>query len=331
MAENDVVADHDGCERRRDVGAAQAEDYRALVGREAERFLGEPGRQEFCGRNQDNHNQRHLDALPVAEERPVVDEHAHADQEKRNEYGIADELDPVHQGRGAGNLPVERQSREECADNRLQSRQVGEVGPEENHDQHEDVLRYAVAALFEEPVCEQGKEEQDDADREEHRGTQAPPERFVDIARRHAHDDGQQQQCQRVGDDRAAHGDRYGLVACDAEFTDDGVGDEGLRGEKPGEQYGGVNRKPQDVIAGQDAERERDAECVKSEDEASPAVFLEVGHVHVQSREEHDIEQAGRSREDDAAVAQHEVQAVGADHRTCDDEPQQIGDFQFVQ
>ena len=31
------------------------------------------------------------------------------------------------------------------------------------------------------------------------------------------------------------------------------------------------------------------------------------------------------------AVAQHEVEAVGADHRACDDQPQQIGDFEFVQ
>ena len=84
-------------------------------------------------------------------------------------------------------------------------------------------------------------------------------------------------------------------------------------------------------MPGQDAQGERHAESVEAEDEASPAVFLEIGHVHVQSREEHDVEQAGRSRENDAAVAQHEVQAVGADHRARDDEPQQIGDFEFVQ
>ena len=63
----------------------------------------------------------------------------------------------------------------------------------------------------------------------------------------------------------------------------------------------------------------------------APAVFLEIGHVHVQPRQDHDVQEAGRSREDDAAIAQNQVQAVGADHRTCDDEPQQIGDFEFVQ
>ena len=122
-----------------------------------------------------------------------------------------------------------------------------------------------------------------------------------------------------------------GLVARDAEFADDGVGDKGLRGEEPGQQDRGVNREAQDVIPGQDAESERHAEGVEPEDEAAPAVFLEIGHVHVQPRQEHDVQEAGRSREDDAAIAQNQVQAVGADHRTCDDEPQQIGDFEFVQ
>ena len=63
----------------------------------------------------------------------------------------------------------------------------------------------------------------------------------------------------------------------------------------------------------------------------APAVFLEIGHVHVQSREEHDVQKSGRTREDDAAVAQHQVEAVRSDHRTGDDKPQQVGNFQLVE
>ena len=161
--------------------------------------------------------------------------------------------------------------------------------------------------------------------------TEPPPEHVVDVARGHADDHGEQQQGQRVGDDRAADGDRDGLVAGDAQFADDGVGDERLRGEQPCEQDRRIDREAEDVIAGQDAEGQRDAEGVASEDEAPPAVAAEIGHVHVQSREEHDVQKSGRTREDDAAVAQHEVEAVGSDHRACDDQPQQIGDFEFVQ
>ena len=331
MPEYDVVADHDGRERRRHMGAAQPEDHRTLVVREPEGLLREIGREEFRERNQGDHHQRHFDAFPVAEERPVVDEHAHADQEEGDEDGVSHEFDPVHQGRGAGDLAVEGQPREECTDDRLQPGHVREIGSQEYHRQHEDILRYAVAAMFEKPVRQQREQEQDDADREQYRGAEPPPECFVDIARGHPDDDREQQQGERVGDDRAADCDRDGLVARDAEFADDGVGDKGLRGEEPGQQDRGVNREAQDVIPGQDAESERHAEGVEPEDEAAPAVFLEIGHVHVQPRQEHDVQEAGRSREDDAAIAQNQVQAVGADHRTCDDEPQQIGDFEFVQ
>ena len=83
--------------------------------------------------------------------------------------------------------------------------------------------------------------------------------------------------------------------------------------------------------AGQDAEGQRDAEGVASEDEAPPAVAAEIGHVHVQSREEHDVQKSGRTREDDAAVAQHEVESVRADNRAGDYQPQKIGDLQLVQ
>ena len=331
VAQDDVVAHHHGGQRRRHVGRAQAEDHRPLVAREAEGLLGEPRRDEFRRGDEHDHDGRHFEALPVAEEGAVVDEHAHSDQKEGDEDGVADEFDAVHQRRGAGDQTVEGQSREECTDDRLQSRQLGEVGAQKDHHQHEDILRNVVAALFEEPVGQQREEKDDDGDAEEHRAAEPPPEHFVHVARGHADDHGEQQQGQRVGDDRAADGYGDGLVAGDAEFADDGVGDERLRGEEPGEQDRGVDRESQDVMPGQDAQGERHAEGVEAEDEASPAVFLEIGHVHVQSREEHDVEQAGRSRENDAAVAQHEVQAVGADHRARDDEPQQIGDFEFVQ
>ena len=75
--------------------------------------------------------------------------------------------------------------------------------------------------MFEKPVRQQREQEQDDADREQYRGAEPPPECFVDIARGHPDDDREQQQGERVGDDRAADCDRDGLVARDAEFADE--------------------------------------------------------------------------------------------------------------
>lgn len=110
-----------------------------------------------------------------------------------------------------------------------------------------------------------------------------------------------------------------------------GVGDQGLRGEESGQQDRGVDRKSQDVISRQNTEQERNTERIESEYEASGAVLAEIRHVHIQAGEEHDVEQSGRTGEDDAAVAQHQVEAVRSDHRTGDDKPQQVGNFQLVE
>ena len=331
VAQDDVVADHHGGERGGDVRRAQAEDHRALVLRQTEGLLREVGGEVLGGGDEQDHHGGDLEALPVAEEGAIVDEHAHADQKEGDEDGVADELDAVHQGRRARDEAVEGQTREEGADDGLEACQLRKVGAQEDQRQHEDILRDVVADVFEEPVREQREEHRDDDDAEHDREREPPPEVVVDVARGHAHDDREQQQGQRVGDDRAAHGDRDGLVAGDAELADDGVGDERLRGEEPGQQDRRVEREAQQVVAGEDTQPERHAEGVESEDEAAPAVVLEVGHVHVEPREEHDVEQAGRAGEDDAAVAQHEVQSVGANHRAGDDEPQQVGDLEFVE
>ena len=110
------------------MGAAQAEDDRPLVAGEFERFLSEQRGDVFGGGDQDDHHGSDLDTLPVAEESPVVDQHAYADQKEGDEDGVADEFDAVHQGRGARDEAVEGQTREEGADDRLQSGQMCQVG-----------------------------------------------------------------------------------------------------------------------------------------------------------------------------------------------------------
>ena len=152
---------------------------------------------------------------------------------------------------------------------------------------------------------QQRKEEQDDADAQQHRGAEPPPEVLVHVARGHADDHREQQQGQRVGDDRAADGDRDGLVARDAELADDGIGYKGLGGEESGKQDRGVDGESHNVITCQNAERERYAEGVESEDETAPAAFFEVGRIHVQSRKKHDVEQAGGPRKDDLVSNYH--------------------------
>ena len=70
VAQDDVVAHHDGGERGRHVGAAQSEDDGPLVFREAEALLREPCGDEFRRRDERDHDRRHLDALPSRGRRP---------------------------------------------------------------------------------------------------------------------------------------------------------------------------------------------------------------------------------------------------------------------
>ena len=310
---------------------AQPEEQGALVGREPESLLRKHGSEVFGGCHQHDHHRRDLEALPVAEKGAVVDQHPHADQEEGDEDGVAHEFDAIHERRGPGDQPVHGQTGQERPDDGFEPRGFGQERPEEDHRQHEDVLRDVVATPFEEPAPDQREEHDDHGDAEHDRAGQPVPEPLVGLVRGDADDDRQHQQRQDVGDDGASHGDHHRLVAGDAQFAHQRIGDQGLRSEQRRQQHGREERKSEDAVSGADAEEHGDREGVESEYGASPAVAPEIGHVHFEAREEHNVEQSGRSREDDAAVAQHEIQPVGADDGAGDDEPQQIGDAQFVE
>ena len=140
MAQDDVVADHHGGERRGHVGRTQAEDDGPLVGREAEGLLREPRGDEFGRRGHDDHHGTDLDRLEAGEESTVVDQHPDAQQKEGDEDRIADELHAVHQRRSGGDQPVECQPCEKRPDDCLQSGQLGEKSAQKNHRQHKDVL-----------------------------------------------------------------------------------------------------------------------------------------------------------------------------------------------
>ena len=57
--------------------------------------------------------------------------------------------------------------------------------------------------------------------------------------------------------------------------------------------------------------------------ETAQTVALEIPHVELQTRKEHDVEQSRRTGKDDAAVPQHEVEAVRSDNGAGNDQPQQ--------
>ena len=90
----------------------------------AEDLLGQEAGNPFAGQGGGGHDQCHLDGAPVpeyhVEEYHVeVDEHAHSDEEERDEEGIAHELEMALE-RGYGrNQAVEQDAGEEGSENAL--------------------------------------------------------------------------------------------------------------------------------------------------------------------------------------------------------------------
>lgn len=164
----------------------------------------------------------------------------------------------------------------------------------------------------------QQNEEREGRDRQ----PQPHPEHVVGVTRRERDDDRQHQQRERIGNHCSAHGDADRIVLADSQLADNGVGDQRVRSEHAGQQYRSEPRKAEQVVSRDDTERHRHAEGIETESQAAQAVAFEIAHIDFQSRQEHDVEQPRRARKDDAAVAQDEVEAVGADHGSGDDEPQ---------
>ncbi len=331
FADNDVVAHGYGGEGRGGLCVAQAEDDAPFVRRVFERFLREECREVFGQDGDTGHDGRHRDGLEVAEKGPVVDQHAHADEEERNEDGIAYELHAVHQRGGGRDQLVEREPREEGADDPLHAGQLGQNGTQKHEGQHEDVLRNALFYPFEKPSGEDGEEKNDDAAENDHRYAELCPEVGIDLSGCQAHDDGQYEQREGIGNDRTSYGHGDGPVFRDAVFADDGVGDEGVRGEHAGQQYRGLHGEVEAVEAGQNTERHGNQKRVGTEKQTSGAVAPEIAQVYLEACEKHDVEQTGRTGEDDAAVALHQVDAVGADDRPGDDESEDGRYADFVQ
>ena len=63
--------------------------------------------------------------MTALEEQVDIDEHAYSYQEIRDEKGIADELQTVHERRYVGNVSVEDESGKECSEHALDAYYLG--------------------------------------------------------------------------------------------------------------------------------------------------------------------------------------------------------------
>ena len=331
LPQNHTVTDHHSRKRGCHVGATQPEYHGPLVLGKAERLLGKPRRNEFRQSNQRYHHRRHFDTFPIPEESTVIYQHPHSYQKKRNEKRIPHKLHPAHQRRSVRYQPVQCDSRQKGANNRLQTSQMGKIRTQKDQHQNENVLGYAIATLLEKPMRQQREKEHDDHHTNNDGYSQLPPKHVVNRSRSHAHNHRKQQQGQRVRNHRSPDRYRNRLVPRDSQLADNRICDKRLRGKKPRQQYRRINRESQNIIPGQNSQTKGNAKGIQAKNQTPPTVAFKIRHVHVEPRQKHDIKQTCRPRKDNATVPQHQIQSVRTNHRTGNDEPQQIRNLELVQ
>ena len=81
----------------------------------------------------------------------------------------------------------------------------------------------------------------------------------------------------------------------------------------------------------QKSEQKRYQKGVKAENDTLATVLFEVVHVDFQSGQEHNVEQTGCSRQDDAAVPKYQIETMRTDDGTGDNKAQQLWNFQLIE
>ena len=113
-------------------------------------------------------------------------------------------------------------------------------------------------------------------------------------------------------------------------FADDGVGDERIGREDTCQQHRGQGRIAQQMDAGKVGADEGDEKREQSEDDELQPLLLQVAEVHLQSGQEHDVEQAHLAEEFERGVTLQDVQSVFAHSHTRQHHTDDVGDAQFA-
>src|SRR5690606_15603280 len=103
-----------------------------------------------------------------------------------------------------------------------------------------------------------------------------------------------------------------------------------MGGEHTGQQHRGQDRVVQGIDPHQGPQDHGDRKAHQAQKGTFQGIVPKILHVDLQSGQEHDVQQPGGSRKDDAAVPGQEVQAMGTDQDPGDDHSQQMGEFKLV-
>ena len=345
------MTDHHSRQGGSSLGIAQTEDHETLFLRHLVRLprdhsgdvLGEGG----DGTHHGGGDQR----VEAGEDRTDINEHTHTYQEERNEDRIAHKVQTVHQRGDARDVPIQRKTHHEGTDDRLQGGHLREESPQEDHRQDEDILQDTILMPLEETVRYPRIDKTDDQDKDHHRNDELQPKRGVDLPLAHRHDEGEDDQGQRGGDHGTAQRYVHGGVLRHTETTHDRIGYQRVGGVHAGDQHGGQDqiasegevpyrleircRMGKKILQEEEtADRSKDHRHIEggqAKEHILLGVLLKIGEVHLQARQEHDIEQTHRTEQIKADVTLQDSRTILAQNHTRKNQAYDMRNLQSIQ
>lgn len=325
-----LIAYHHHGEGHGGVGVGELIHHRAVNGGEAVDFLRDEGGYPFGGHGHGAHDGGGVERGPSVEHNPEVDEHADADKEVRDEDGVADKFEAPHQGGARGDEAIEHKSGEEGAKHSLDADEGCEGGGAEHHHHNVDELADAVAVVLEE-VAGDARVEVYEPDAVEGEVAEDGDEGGDGAVAIHAEHSGEDNEGAEDGDDGAGNGYDDGRSFGDAEAGDYRVGYEGVGGKHGSEQGGFEHLHAKCGHGCHGAEYEGYDEGEEAECEAFAHVFTQMVHVNLNAGEKHEVEYADLPEDFEAHVAGEDVETVGPDGYSRDNQANDVGNPETVE
>ena len=237
----------------------------------------------------------------------------------------------AHQRRHVGNEAVQHQTYKESSQNTFHADKLHQPRAEEHHGQNEDILHHIVVVTAEEPAPDARQEVHDEHGQHHEAHHQPKPEEAARLALEHTADDGQHEQRQRIGDGRTAHGNAHTALARDAVADDNGIGHQRMRGIHTGQQDGSDEAVLEQKHIGHHTDADGDDESQQAQRHRFATVLLEVGHVHLQARQKHDVINTYLAKKLKTAVAHQDVKPMFSDSQSGQNHADDVRDAQLGQ
>ena len=192
---------------------------------------------------------------------------------------------------------------------------------EDNHEKKE--LRWCgTRDIAEKPGADARDKREHEGDIDAECGDQTDPEEGVHVPLHGASHDGQNRQCEGVGDQGPTHHRDHGRILNDSQTTRHGVGEQGVRADNGTDQQGGRQTESRQGHH-RHAKHHGDPERQHTEGDASGPILVEAVEIQFESRQKNQVEQPDLAQKHEGEIPRQKVQHVGPDHRSEKDESDQ--------